>query len=157
VHVSGDFFSVDYFKAWMRIAALHPKMTFYAYTKSVRTWVDNRENVPVNFKLTASHGGRHDQMIEQYKLKYALVVFSVEQAERLGLEIDHDDSHAYGSERSFALLLHGTQKAGSIAAKALSALKAQGHSGYGKGSAKVLASATHNTLSYSQLPLLPVA
>jgi hypothetical protein len=71
-------------------------------------------------------------LISEHGLKRALVVFSVDQAEKLGLEIDHDDSHAYGSERSFALLLHGTQPKGSVAAKALSVLKAQGHTGYSK-------------------------
>lgn len=132
VHVSGDFFSADYFNAWCDVARSRPETLFYAYTKSLRIWVDNRDSVPANFKLTASYGGRFDYLIKEHGLKYALVVFSIEQAERLGLEIDHDDSLAYGQDKSFALLLHGTQPKGTIAAKALSALKAQGHTGYGK-------------------------
>jgi hypothetical protein len=132
VHVSGDFFNDAYFKAWMSVALERPDTVFYAYTKSIKTWIENRDLVPANFKLTASFGGKDDQLISQYGLKRAFVVFSVEQAEKLGLEIDHDDSHAYGSERSFALLLHGTQPKDSVAAKALSALKAQGFTGYSK-------------------------
>jgi hypothetical protein len=130
VHVSGDFFNQDYFRAWMRVAAIRSDCVFYAYTKSVKTWIENRDMVPVNFKLTASHGGTHDHLIKEHGLKTAIVVFSVDQANKLGLEIDHDDSHAYASDRSFALLLHGTQPKGSTAAKSLSALKAQGHKGY---------------------------
>jgi hypothetical protein len=132
VHVSGDFYSEMYFRAWMSVAAQRPQTVFYAYTKSLKTWVDNQALVPSNFKLNASKGGRWDQLISQHGLKYAEVVFSIEQAERLGLAIDHDDSHAFTQEGSFALLLHSTQPAGSIAAKALSALKAQGFTGYSK-------------------------
>jgi hypothetical protein len=132
VHVSGDFYSEMYFRAWMSVAAQRPETVFYAYTKSLRIWVDNLHLVPANFKLNASKGGRWDHLIKEHGLKYAEVVFSVDQAEGLGLEIDHDDSHAFAQEGSFALLLHSTQPAGSIAAKALSALKAQGHTGYSK-------------------------
>jgi hypothetical protein len=137
--VSGDFFNRDYFAAWMRVAQVRTETVFYAYTKSIKTWVDNSELVPSNFKLTASHGGTHDHLIDRYLLKYALVVFSVDQANKLGLEIDHDDSHAYGSDRSFALLLHGVQPKGSIAAKALSALKAEGHKGYSQATRELVA------------------
>jgi hypothetical protein len=132
VHVSGDFFVESYFLAWMMVAVARPETVFYAYTKSVNLWVLNRSKVPGNFKLTASFGGRWDHLIREYGLKSATVVFSVEQAEALGLAIDHDDSLAYGQDKSFALLLHGTQPKDSVAAKALSALKAQGHKGYSR-------------------------
>ena len=49
-----------------------------------------------------------------------------EQAEELGLPIDHDDSHAALNGGSFALLLHGTQPKDSDASKALKALKGKG-------------------------------
>jgi len=130
VHVSGDFFSEAYFLAWMQVAQLRPATIFYAYTKSLKTWTDNLLSVPKNFKLTASKGSRWDYLISQYGLKYAEVVFSIDQAQKLGLEIDHDDSHASASDKPFALLLHGTQPAGNQAAKSLSALKAIGHTGY---------------------------
>jgi Gene product 88 len=130
VHVSGDFYSETYFRAWMAVAVQRPETVFYAYTKSLKIWVDNLDLVPANFRLNASKGGRWDHLIAQHGLKYAEVVFSVEQAKGLGLEIDHDDSHAFTQDRSFALLLHSTQPAGSIAAKALAALKAQGFTGY---------------------------
>jgi len=130
VHVSGDFFSESYFLAWMKVASLRSEVTFYAYTKSVKTWIDNLDHVPSNFRLTASYGGRWDHLIDQYNLKSAKVVFSLEEAIMLGLDVDHDDSHAYDGEQSFALLLHGTQPTGSVAAKSLSALKAHGYTGY---------------------------
>jgi hypothetical protein len=42
----------------------------------------------------------------------------------LGLEIDHDDSHCLGN-KPFALLVHGSQRAGSPASKAIQQRKKQ--------------------------------
>lgn len=126
IHVGGDFFSQDYFDAWLAVAEQMPEVTFYAYTKSLPYWVSRIHDIPSNLILTASRGGRRDDMIETYKLREARVVFSVEEAESLGLEIDHDDSHAYNHGPSFALLIHGTQPKGSKAASAKNALKGLG-------------------------------
>jgi len=132
VHVSGDFFNEDYFDAWMHVARCNPDRIFYAYTKSLHLWVGKRDSIPANFKLNASRGGIHDWMIDTYKLKSAEVVFHPDEAKAKGLEIDHDDTHAYKSDKSFALLIHGTQPAGSPAAKALSVLRKLGWKGYSK-------------------------
>jgi hypothetical protein len=82
--------------------------------------------------LNASKGGKLDNMIDQYNLKYAEVVYSEQEAKEKGLEIDHDDSHAYDFNHSFALLIHGTQPKGSKAAAAKSLLAKQGWTGYKK-------------------------
>lgn len=132
IHVSGDFFSQLYFDAWIMIAERNPKQVFYAYTKALPLWVKRLGNIPSNFKLTASYGGTHDHLIAEYNLRSAKVVFTPEEAASLNLEIDHDDSHAYGDGPSFALLLHGTQPAGTPAAAAWSALKKKGIGGYVK-------------------------
>lgn len=34
LHTSGDFLSASYARLWMRLAAKHPHLTFYAYTRS---------------------------------------------------------------------------------------------------------------------------
>jgi hypothetical protein len=134
IHVSGDFFSAEYFRAWCQIAAAHPDKVFYAYTKSLKIWAENREWVPSNFRLIASKGGNWDHLIAEYGLRYAEVVFSRAHAEALGLPIEEaEDELAYGYDSNFALLLHGQQEAGTPSAKALSALKADGWTGYGKG------------------------
>ena len=67
-------------------------------------------------------GGRYDNLIEELGLPEAVVVHSEVEAAKLGLPIDHDDSHAAIHRGSFALLIHGTQPAKSNAAKALSQL-----------------------------------
>ena len=74
-------------------------------------------------------GGTQDHVTENYGLRKAVVVFSEAEAEELGLEIDHDDSHAAKPSlrnQDFALLIHGTQPAGSKAAQALNELKGKG-------------------------------
>jgi hypothetical protein len=56
-------------------------------------------------------------------------VFSESEALELGLEIDHDDSHAARpslKDQDFALLIHGIQPKGTEAAAALKQLKGKG-------------------------------
>jgi hypothetical protein len=130
VHVAGDFFSQAYFMAWMEVAKRLPSVTFYAYTKSISYWVNQLGNIPSNFKLNASYGGKQDSLIEQYNLKSVKVVYTVEQAG--GMIIDHDDTSAYMHDESFCLLIHNTQPKGSEASKALSKLRKLGIGGYGK-------------------------
>ena len=130
IHVGGDFYSDAYFLAWCEVARRVPNVRFYAYTKSILTWKKHFASIPENLILTASEGGKWDAQINGFKR--AKVVFTEEQAAALGLAIDHDDSHAYEGQESFALLLHGTQAKGTEAAKALSALRAEGKGGYSK-------------------------
>jgi hypothetical protein len=121
VHVGGDFFNEDYFLAWCDVSASAPSLCFYAFTKSIPFWAHLASHVPANMILTASEGGRYDDMIKDFKR--ATVVFSEDEAAALGLEIDYDDRHAYGGSEDFALLLHGTQPKGTPAAAALKELK----------------------------------
>jgi len=130
IHVAGDFYCQRYFDAWLNVAKALPHKTFYAYTKSLPFVVNRLGAIPSNFKVIASRGGKHDNLIVQHNLVYAEVVYSEREASELGLEIDHDDSHAISGVKSFALLLHGTQPANTIVAEALKALRKQGKGGY---------------------------
>ena len=128
IHVAGDFFNEDYFYAWMVIANLNPHILFYAYTKSLRFWIANMDFVDhlPNFILTASFGGREDELISEHGLRATKVVYSEEQADCLNLDIDHDDSHAADpamKNQDFALLIHGTQPKETEAAEALKLLR----------------------------------
>ena len=142
IHVAGDFFNSEYMWAWWLTASENPNVLFYAYTKSLRYWVDVVEQMPIldNLVLTASYGGSNDYMIDAHNLRSTKVVFSEAEAEKLGLEIDHDDSHAARPSlrnQDFALLVHGTQPKGTEAAKALKELKGKGS--YSRKKNKVLA------------------
>lgn len=126
IHVSGDFFNAQYFRAWCYVAMHRPNTRFYAYTKSVNIVADNVHMMPDNLILTLSEGGKHDDLIQHLDIKSVKVVFTEEQAEALSLEIDHDDSHAIEGTDNFALLIHGTQPTGTDAAAAIKSLKANG-------------------------------
>lgn len=130
IHVSGDYFSETYFLAWLNVALNNPGMTFYGYTKALPHVIKYRKNIPSNFRLTASKGGTHDHLIKQYKLKSAEVVYSLDEAKDKGLRVDHDDGLAMYGDKSFALLIHGMQPAGSKASKAWQALIKSGVGGY---------------------------
>ena len=126
IHVAGDFFNDKYFWAWRLVAAWNPDRLFYAYTKSLQFWLDARDEIPDNFVLTASRGGRQDHLIDEHNLRESKVVFSEAEADALGYEIDHTDEHAAIPEirdESFALLIHGVQPKGSEAADAIKQLK----------------------------------
>ena len=89
-------------------------------------------NLPDNFVLTASEGGKWDYLIAEHDLRFARVVFSEDEAQAAGLPLDHDDSHAMLQNGSFALLLHGVQPKHTDAAQAMRRLRANGNSGYGR-------------------------
>lgn len=137
LHVAGDFFNQAYFDAWAEIAKLRPSVLFYGYTKSLPFWVKRKDTLPKNFRLTASRGGAYDHLIDAHNLREAVVVFHPDEAKALGLEIDHDDSHAMLPGPSFALLLHGSQPKASEAAAAVVRLRKEKiNNGYSKRRAK---------------------
>ena len=79
--------------------------------------------LPNNFYMVASYGGRYDYLIDKgYFTKYSKVVFSEDEAIKLGLQIDKDDSLCFRN-KPFALLLHGLQEKGSEAGEALKLIK----------------------------------
>lgn len=125
IHVGGDFFNQKYFDAWIEQAKNNPHRIFYAYTKSINYWIERLEElkqVP-NLRLVASRGGRYDNLIKENNLIEAIVVSSEEEAKKLNLEIDNDDSLAIHNKKSFALVIHGTQKQGTKEAKIVEANK----------------------------------
>ena len=137
VHVSGDFFNINYFDAWMAAARKIEDCKFYAYTKSLHILGKRQDagDIPPNFALTLSDGGVWDDKIEalrtiaedmQHGLGLSKVVFHPDEAEKLGLPIDHDDSHAEEGNHAFALLLHSIQPANSEAAEAVKLMKRTG-------------------------------
>lgn len=54
IHESGDFYSERYMRAWFKVAAMFPDVTFFAYTKSFRTFDRCADAMPKNFTMRAS-------------------------------------------------------------------------------------------------------
>jgi hypothetical protein len=133
VHIGGDYYNQSYFNAWMKAARFFPNVVFYSYTKSVPflvKYLQDNGKLPSNFVFTCSKGGKFDHLIPSTNVKSARVFFSNEEAEALGLDIDHTDDFAISGSDDFALVIHGSQPAKSKASKALSELKKKGFTGY---------------------------
>lgn len=137
LHVGGDFFSQNYFDAWKEVAAKFKDCVIYAYTKSAH-FVDASGILPDNFKITLSKGGKYDHLVdgmvgvgkedENTTMQYGVaeVLGHPEEAQQLGLTVDHDDSHAIAGKQHFALLLHSMQPAGSAAAAKVKRMRTEG-------------------------------
>jgi hypothetical protein len=119
IHEAGDFFSQDYLDAWIEVAKRMPQTLFYAYTVSLPYYMARKNSLPKNFKIIASLDKHNEKFIMDNGLRYSRVVGSEEEARELGLPIDVDDSIAWGSDDSFALVIHGSQPKGSEAAETL--------------------------------------
>lgn len=146
IHVGGDFFSEEYFDAWLIVACDNPQIKFYFYTKNISWWkkrehlIGNGHKPGILFNVvpTASYGGKEDKLIEEYGFRYAFVVFSENEAKYRGFPIDHDDSHAMFHGDNFTLLLHGIQPKGTEANIAYQLLRKNGQAGYSRKSLVVV-------------------
>jgi hypothetical protein len=103
IHASGDFFNQDYFDMWLQLAKDNPTIEMWAYTKSLQYWVNRINDIPQNLIITASYGGRQDDLIEKHNLKNVMVYpnASVVPSER---PIDNNDDWARKPLVNFALL-----------------------------------------------------
>ena len=119
IHEAGDFFSQDYLDAWIEVAKSMPQTLFYAYTVSLPYYMARKNSLPKNFKVIASMDKHNEKFIMDNGLRYSRVVGTEEEARALGLPIDVDDSIAWSSDDSFALVIHGSQPKGSEAAETL--------------------------------------
>ena len=121
IHESGDFYNPLYLEAWLNVAKFNKDIKFYCYSKSLNFFL--KVLLPNNFYLTASYGGKYDYLIDEgYFTRYSKVVFSEDEAKRLGLKIDVDDSLCF-ENKPFALLLHGLQEKNTASAEALKLIK----------------------------------
>lgn len=90
VHDSGDFFSREYLNGWMILALQFPDVLFYAYTKEVQMLEDVRLNLPVNFLICYSMGGRQDKLVDKDTMRHADVFPDFESMEAAGYMSQHE-------------------------------------------------------------------
>jgi len=113
VHDSGDFYSMDYLKAWLEIARLNPDVRFYAYTKSLPFVHKAFELglVPSNFRLIQSVGGLADSRIRQ-DLPHARIFGTLDELQSAGYAdaSETDDASAFGDSPFIGLVVHGARK-----------------------------------------------
>lgn len=112
VHDGGDFYSQDYFDAWMLVAKKMPRILFYAYTKSIKFWVKRKKDIPDNFNLIGSKGGKLDALLSKEEFRQAVIIQDKGEAIEKGLQIDVNDFLAAFGRSDFAMLIHGAQPKG---------------------------------------------
>jgi hypothetical protein len=112
IHSCGDYFSHDYFIAWVRIAITFKDVIFFGYTKHL-DYVQyvQKMNLP-NFKLVYSYGGKMDSQLTNEPTCH--VITGVNEGLPVGMKfacVDNpaDDFDCIMRGESFALALHGTQ------------------------------------------------
>lgn len=103
IHAAGDFFNQKYFDMWLKVAENNPNVEMWAYTKSLRYWVNRLNEIPNNLILTASYGGREDHLIDEYNLKNVIVYKSADLVPN-DRPIDNNDDWARKPNVNFALL-----------------------------------------------------
>lgn len=95
IHDSGDFFSVEYFDAWVKIASATPDVFFYAYTKEV-AMTKAYGQLPENFVVIFSMGGKQDYLVDKNVDRHADVFPTVEALNDAGY-IDQEENDLFAA------------------------------------------------------------
>ena len=89
IHDAGDFFAEWYFEIWYRAALSAPDVLFYAYTKEVE--MTKKYDLPENFVLIYSMGGKQDHLVDKERDRHADVFPTLEMLEAAGYS-DQEES-----------------------------------------------------------------
>ncbi|HEB27009.1 MAG TPA: hypothetical protein ENI05_04435 [Porticoccus sp.] len=113
IHDSGDFFDSEYLERWIKLALMHPEMTFFTYSKMV-PMIMARTNapsnlwhpMPPNLYIVLSEGGIWDHLINQDQDLFARVFKNNNQLRRAGF--------VNGGTDDLKLILKGHKKIGLV-------------------------------------------
>jgi len=87
----------------LQLARDNPSVEMWAYTKSLNYWVNRINDIPKNLVLTASYGGKQDELIDKHNLKNVIVYKSSDLVPQ-DRPIDNNDDWARKPFVNFALL-----------------------------------------------------
>lgn len=90
IHDSGDFFSREYLDGWIELAWDFEEILFYAYTKEVAMLESVRADLPANFQVIYSMGGRQDDLVDKDTMRHADVFPDVDAIEAAGYMSQHE-------------------------------------------------------------------
>jgi hypothetical protein len=106
VHDSGDFYSIAYLNKWVQIAKNNKSVIFYAYTKSIKFFV-NGLKLPKNLKIIFSEGSKTDNLINVAKDRHARIFKSKELLAAAGyVNASDNDLKAITSNKKIGLVYH---------------------------------------------------
>jgi len=106
IHDSGDFYSVAYLKKWVTIANDNKEVIFYAYTKSIKFFI-NGIKLPKNLKIIFSEGSKTDNLINVNKHRHARIFKSKELLNAAGyINASENDLKAIQDNKKVGLVYH---------------------------------------------------
>jgi len=106
IHDSGDFYSIAYLKKWVSIAKQNKDVIFYAYTKSIKFFIDGLK-LPKNMKIIFSEGSKTDNLINVNKHRHARIFKSKELLNAAGyINASDNDLKAITSNKRVGLVYH---------------------------------------------------
>ena len=106
IHDSGDFYSVKYLSKWVQIAEHNKEVIFYAYTKSIKFFVDGLL-VPDNMKIIFSEGSKHDELINPKTDRHARIFKNIDLLNASGyIDASSNDLKAITENKKVGLIFH---------------------------------------------------
>ena len=106
IHDSGDFYSPIYLQKWIDIAVQNTNVIFYAYTKSIKFFIDGLL-LPKNLKIIFSEGSKIDNLIDVKKHRHARIFKSKELLSAAGyIDASDNDLKAITSNKKVGLVYH---------------------------------------------------
>jgi hypothetical protein len=106
IHDSGDFYSPQYLNKWISIATQNTNVIFYAYTKSIKFFV-NGLLLPKNLKIIFSEGSKTDNLINVNKHRHARIFKSKELLQAAGyIDASDNDLQAITDNKKVGLVYH---------------------------------------------------
>jgi len=106
IHDSGDFYSPQYLQKWVQIAKANKDVIFYAYTKSIKFFIDGLK-LPKNLKIIFSEGSKIDNLIDVNKHRHARIFKSKELLQAAGyIDASNNDLKAITSNKKVGLVYH---------------------------------------------------
>ena len=106
IHDSGDFYSIKYLAKWIQIAEYNKEVIFYAYTKSIKFFVDGLL-LPDNMKIIFSEGSKTDNLINAREHRHARIFKTSEALIAAGyIDASENDLQAITENKKVGLIFH---------------------------------------------------
>jgi len=106
IHDSGDFYSPLYLQKWVDIANDNKEVIFYAYTKSIKFFVEGFA-VPTNLKIIFSEGSKTDNLINVNKHRHARIFKTSQELKSAGyIDASSNDLQAITDNKKVGLIFH---------------------------------------------------
>ena len=106
IHDSGDFYSIKYLQKWVQIAEHNKEVIFYAYTKSIKFFVDGLL-LPDNMKIIFSEGSKTDNLINAKEHRHARIFKNIDLLNASGyIDASSNDLKAITENKKVGLIFH---------------------------------------------------